>query len=64
MWGVLGGVRRQEVSRADLVSLLPPVCSSRFLSFWDKRMAPEEMNSSRYCVDDGEGGDGGDGAGA
>lgn len=24
-------------------------------------MAPEEMNSSRYCVDDGVGGDGGDG---
>lgn len=53
MWGVLGGVRRQEGSSADLlisevsVSL---VCSSRFLSFWDKRRAPQELNSSRYWV--------------
>lgn len=62
MWGVLGGVRRHEGSRADLlVSLVSLVCSSRFLSFWDKRRAPQELNSSRYWVEGGDGGDGGDG---
>lgn len=64
MWGVLGGVRRQDGSRADLlVSTLSAslVRSSSFLSFWDKRRAPQELNSSRYWKEEGESGDGGDG---
>lgn len=64
MWGVLGGVRRQDGSSADLlVSVVSDclVCSSRFLSFWDKRRAPQELKSSWYWVEEGDDGDGGDG---
>lgn len=56
---MLGGVRRQEGSRADLFD--PAVCSSRFLSFWERRRAPQELNSSRQWAEGGvEVGDGDD----
>lgn len=64
MCGVLGGVRRKEGSRDDL--LISPVsdsvvCSSRFLSFWDKSRAPPELKSSKSWIEEGEAGDWGDG---
>lgn len=65
---MLGGVRRQKESRADLVSLPSGslVCSSRLLSFWVRRNAAQELNSSsRMEGDEGaEGHDGGEGPGA
>lgn len=63
MWGLLGGVRRQEGSGADvLISLVSVslVCSSGVLSFWGKRRALQELNSSRNWMEEGDGGDEGD----
>jgi len=60
---VLGGVRRQEESRADLLLASPAslVCRSRSLSLRDKRRTPQEANSSGCRVEVGEGGHEGDG---
>lgn len=63
MWGLLGGVRRQEGSGADLLISLVSVClvcSSGVLSFWGKRRALQELSSSRFWLEEGEGGDEGD----
>ncbi len=59
---MLGGVRRQEGSRADFISEVSVslACSSRFLSLWDKTKAPQELNSSGFWME-GEGGEEGDG---
>lgn len=63
MWGLLGGVGRQEGSGADvLISLVSVslVCCSGVLSFWGKRRALQELNSSRNWMEEGDGGDEGD----
>ncbi|KAG7236450.1 hypothetical protein INR49_000928 [Caranx melampygus] len=67
MCGVLGGVRRHGGSRGDLLTsllIVSWICTSRCLSFWDKRTALQELNSSKQWVERGqwrEGGDGGKG---
>lgn len=64
MCGVLGGVRRHGGSRADILTSLLVVswiCTSRYLSFWDKRMALHELNLSKQWVERGEWREGGDG---